>query len=92
MDKTKELFTYCPKANNAVKELDKYDLSKLLSECKGASLQRLQTRISDEYPQLEKHLDILDDDEFMIYFQTRYDIVFGETILYHIKSVEGVKS
>lgn len=31
MDKEKELFTYCTEANTSVKELDKYDLSILLS-------------------------------------------------------------
>lgn len=88
MDKNKELFTYCPEANNAVKELDKYDLSILLSGCKGSSLQRLQTHISDKYPQLEKHLDCLDDSEFMKYFETKYGVVFGETITYYLRTLK----
>ena len=84
MDKTKDLFTYCPKANNAVKELDKYDLTELLKECNKNSLQAMQTHISDKYPQLEKCLDILDDAEFMMYFETRYDVKFGENISYYL--------
>ena len=50
MDKEKELFTYCPKANNAAKELDKYDFKDLLIKLHGANLQRIQSYISDEYP------------------------------------------
>jgi hypothetical protein len=87
MDKTKDLFTYCPKTNNAVKELDKYDLIEILSKCENkCSLERMRTYITDKYPQLEEHLEIFDKYEFMIYFQTRYDIVFGEDITYYMKN------
>jgi hypothetical protein len=85
MNKEKELFTYCPKANAAAKELDKYDLKDLLSKLNGSSLQRIQSHISDEYPQLEKHLDLLEDGEFMMYFETRYGVVFTETSTYHLR-------
>lgn len=80
----KDLFLYDTDIHNATKELDKVDLSKLLSKCRCISLSNLQTYISDEYPQLEKHLDMLDDAEFMMYFQDRYNATFNSRTSYYL--------
>ena len=80
----KELFLYDEVTHNATLELDKFDLSELLSWCSGHSLQRIQSRISDEYPQLEQYLDTFDDIEFMTYFEDRYNVYFSSVETWYI--------
>lgn len=75
MDK-KDLFLYDKEANKASKELDKYDLSGVLVQCKRYTLARIQDFILASYPQLEVHLDCLGNEEFMKYFEERYGAKF----------------
>jgi hypothetical protein len=64
-------------------------MTELLSHFDGYNLSIIQNKILKKYPQLEKYLDCLDDTEFIIYFETRYNVIFKECITYFMSVLQG---
>lgn len=78
------LFNYDAESHNATLILDDYDLSNILQTLGGRNLQGIQSAIANVYPQLEKSLDNLTNDEFITYFEDRYGVKFFSTEIWYL--------
>lgn len=81
------MFEYDVAAMEAVKRLDGYDFTEILSECYDNHIREswcLKKKIADNYKEIEDALDDLSLYEFMDYLCDRYPIRFETVTTYRM--------
>lgn len=86
------MFEYDKDSQKAAEELDKYDLTQVLSDCyDNGTVEAWDIQhegILVKYPELEDAMDNLTLDEFIEYIQKRYNVVFDEVITYRMRYIQ----
>ena len=86
------MFEYDKDSQRAAEELDKYDLTQVLSDCyDNGTVEACDIQhegILVKYPELEDVMDNLTLSEFMLYISIRYGVVFDEVITYRMRYIQ----